>query len=126
MPQRKITFPAAVQLVDPERGQPIEGPEGTLTFENFIAKLFANPLWNESWKHGMAQQSIARALKEGVGSIVIAEEDWDYLSAAAKNPRTVLFVAGAGMQIQPGLGYHPSIAGQVVPMQLAIINAEMV
>jgi hypothetical protein len=130
MPQRKIVFPEPVQIRDPDSGQALTGPEGLLDFASFLRKLFTNPLWNESWKQGMAQRSIAQAVKEAVAgkasTLLIAEEDWEFLVTAAKTPRTAVLVAGMGMQIIPGFGYLPSIAGQLVPMQLAIINAEAV
>lgn len=128
MPQRRIVIPAPIQLVDPGSGQPGAGPHGMLDFAGFIAKLWSNPLWNESWKHGLAQQSISRALKEAIAKneevLILAEEDWEFLVAAAKNPRSAMLIIDVGMQIMPGIGYLPSVAGQIVPMQLAIINAE--
>ena len=130
MPQRKIVFPESVQLLDPDSGQPLAGPEGLLDFTSFLRKLFNNPLWNESWKQGMAQRSIAQAVKEAIAekrpAVLIAEEDWEFLATAAKTPRSAVFVAGMGMQVISGFGYHPAVAGQLIPMQLAIINAEVV
>jgi hypothetical protein len=130
MPQRKITIPSPIQIIDPESGQSVPAPQGVLDFQAFLTKLFSNPLWNESWKHGMAQQSISRALKEATAknepTLMVAEEDWEFLATAAKNPRTAVLIAGAGMQVISGFGYLPSVAGQIVPMQLAVINAEVV
>lgn len=130
MPQRKITIPSPIQFLDPETDQPAQGPQSLLDFASFVSKLWANPLWNESWRHGMAQRSIASALKAapaaGESTLLIAGEDWEFLATAAKNPRTSVLIAGMGMQIVPGIGYLPSVAGQLVPMQLAIIDAEIV
>lgn len=130
MPQRRILIPAPIQIRDPDSGQPVAGPGGLLDFASFVAKLWSNPLWNESWKHGLAQQSIARALKEAIDKdekvLVIAEEDWEFLATAAKAPRSAVLVAGIGMQIVPGIGYLPSVAGQIVAMQVAIIDAEAI
>lgn len=87
-------------------------------------------MWNESWKHGSAQLSISRAMKEAATKdekvLIIAEEDWQFLVEAAKTPRSAVLVNGVGMQVMPGIGYLPSVAGQIVPMQLAIINAESI
>jgi hypothetical protein len=130
MPQRKIIIPAPIQIVDPESGQQIPAPQGILDFASFLTKLFTNPLWNESWKHGLAQQSIMRSFKEtsakNEASFLLAEDDWEFLSTAAKTPRTSVLIAGAGMQVIAGFGFLPSVAGQIVPMQLAVINAESV
>ena len=123
MPQRKIIIPDPIDFVDPENGQLIAGAR--LDFATFVSKLWGNPLWNESWKHGMAQQSILSALKAAIAanetSFFIAGEDWDYLVTAAKTPRTIV-----NGQVVNGLGYMPNVAGQLVAMQLAIINAEAV
>jgi hypothetical protein len=130
MPQRRIPILGPIELVDPDTGQPAQGPQAVLDFKGFLQKLFANPLWNESWKHGLAQQSISNALQMAMAKnepcFVIADEDWEFLNAAAKHPRTTAFVVGAGLQVISGLGYHPSVAGQIVPMQLAVINAETI
>lgn len=130
MPQRKIVLPEPVQIVDPDTDKPLPGPEGLLDFPNFLKKVFSNPLWNESWKHGLAQRSIAQAVKDAVSkkepAFVIAEEDWEFLSTAVKAPRSAMLLAGVGMQVVPGFGYLPTVAGQIIPLQLAIINAEQV
>jgi len=123
MPQKKITIPPAIQLIDPNTGVPVEPPTGTLDFQTFILKLFGNPLWVESALAAVAQRSINAALATADGHLTISEEDWKFLEAAAKNPRLMVMGAG-GSQVIPGLGFHPSLAGQVVPFQLAIINAE--
>ena len=125
MPQRLIIIPAPIAFVDPETQIPVQGPQSKLDFAGFLAKLWTNPMWNESWQHGLAQRSIATAFKAasaaGEGSFLIAGEDWELLAMAAKTPRTV-----AAGQIVPGIGYMPAFASQVLPMQLAIINAEVV
>jgi len=123
MPQKKITILPPIRFVDPTTGLPVEHDEGLLTFEAFMAKLNSNPLWAESWQASMAQRSIGEALKSAKTHLVIAEEDWKFLETAAKTPRTMIIGPG-GSGVIAGLGFHPSLAGQVVPMQLAIIEAE--
>ena len=104
----------------------VEGPDGLLDFGTFLNKLNANPLWAETWQAGMAQRSIGTAFASAKeGHFVISEEDWKFLETAAKNPRMMLF-GGGQTAVIPGLGLHPSLAGQVVVYQLAIINAETV
>lgn len=126
MPQKKIVIPPPIHLLHPETGAPVEGPEGLFDFGSFLNKLNSNPLWVESWQAGMAQRSIGAAFTSAKeGHFVISEEDWKFLETAAKNPRMMLLGAGQSAVI-PGLGIHPSLAGQVIPFQLAIINAETV
>ncbi len=129
MPLKKITIPAAIQLVDPSTGAMLPPPDGILTFEAFLDKLMTNPLWGEHWKAAMAQQSIRaafKALPDGQHDLSISEDDWVFLDTAAKQPRMTVYLAGGGATVISGLGLHPSLAGQVVPMQLAVINAETV
>lgn len=126
MPQKKITIPAPIHFTDPATGAPIDSPDGTLDFAAFMAKLNSNPLWSETWQAGMAQRSINEALKTANGHLTISEEDWKFLEQAAKQPRTMIFGMGGQSGVIPGLGFHPSLSGQIVPFQLAIINAETV
>jgi hypothetical protein len=124
MPQRNISIPNDVHFVDPTTGLLVEGPDGVLNFDNFLAKLFCNPLWGETWQAAMAQRSI-RAASRSDGFLLVSEEDWKFLETAAKNPRTMI-IGPTGTGIVPGLGFHPSLAGQVVQFQLAVINAETI
>jgi hypothetical protein len=123
MPQKKITIPAPIKFVDPASGVPLEASDATLDFTVFMAKLNSNPLWAETFQAAMAQRSITAALATANGHLTISEEDWKFLEMAAKNPKTMI-MTGSGSGVIPGLGFHPSLAGQVVPFQLAIINAE--
>jgi hypothetical protein len=125
MPQKKITIPAPIKFVDPASGTLLEAPDATLDFAAFIGKLNSNPLWAETFQAAMAQRSITAAMATANGHLTISEEDWKFLETAAKNPRTMI-MSGSGSGVMPGLGFHPSLAGQVVPFQLAIINAETV
>lgn len=125
MPLRKITIPSPVQLVDPATGAPVEPPNGLLDFRTFIVKLYGNPLWAESVLAAVAQRAIDAALATANGHLTISEEDWKFLDAAAKNPRTMVMGANGSVVIA-GLSFHPSLSGQVVPFQLAVINAESV
>ena len=125
MPQKKITILAPIKFTDPSTGAPIETPDGLLDFASFMAKLNANPLWAETWQAASAQRSINAAMKDANGHLTISEEDWKFLETAAKQPRTMV-MSQQGSGVIPGLGFHPSLAGQVVPFQLAIINAETV
>jgi hypothetical protein len=125
MPQKKITIPAPIKFVDPSSGEPLESPDATLAFAAFIAKLNSNPLWAETFQAALAQRSISAALATANGHLTISEEDWKFLETAARTPKTMI-VSPQGSGVVPGLGFHPSLAGQVVPFQLAIINAETV
>jgi hypothetical protein len=125
MPQKKITIPAPIQFTDPASGALIETPDGTLDFAAFIGKLQANPLWAETWQAAVAQRAINAAMKDANGHLTISEEDWKFLETAAKQPRTMV-MSQQGSGVIPGLGFHPSLSGQVVPFQLAIINAETI
>jgi hypothetical protein len=125
MPQKKIVIPPPIQFVEPTTGEAIESPDGKLDFATFLAKINANPLWAETWQAAMAQRSISQAMKAANGHLTISEEDWKFLETAAKNPRTMVMGPG-GSGVVPGLGFHPALSGQVVPFQLAIINAETV
>lgn len=95
----------------------------TLTFCKFLERVFQNPLWNESWKHGQAQLAISQlaqqAEEKSEESFVVSEEDWAFLEKATKFPQTAM---ASGHTI-PGFGYIPSIARQIVPLQLAVIEA---
>lgn len=138
MPQRRIKIPSAIVFTDPNTDRPIVGDNGVLSFERFIKLLFANPMWNESWKHGMAQRSIMRALREALAmsdveqSFLVAEEDHRMLADAAKNPKIVTFVVvdtttnTLAQSVVAGIGFSSAIAYQWLPMQLAIIEAEVV
>jgi hypothetical protein len=130
MPQKKIVIPPPISFRNPANGEPVEGPDGVLTFADFIGKLNSNPLWAETFQAAMAQRSINAALEASAKTtdsahLLISEEDWKFLETAAKNPRTMIFGPG-GSGVVPGLGFHPSLAGQIVPFQLSIINAETV
>lgn len=130
MPQKKIVIPPPIYFKDPTTGERVDGPEGVLSFADFIRKLHSNPLWAESLQAAMAQRSINSAMEEASkvndsAHILISEEDWKFLETAARNPRTMVFGAGGSGTI-PGLGYHPSLAGQIVAFQLAVINAETI
>lgn len=126
--QRKIKIIDPIHLTNPGTGLHETGPNSVLGFGDFLAKIYCHPMWNDSWKHGLAQRSISRAYKEavdgGATAFIIADEDWQFLVEAAKNPRTAILIAGAGMQIVPGIGYLPNMAAQILPMQLAVIEAE--
>ena len=125
MPQKRIAIPDPIRLVDPTTGLPLEAPEATLNFAAFMAKINSNPLWAETLQAAMAQRSINAALASANGHLTISEEDWKFLETAAKTPKTMI-VSPQGSGVVPGLGFHPSLAGQLVPFQLAIINAETV
>ena len=125
MPQKKIVIPPPIQFIEPSTGAVLEGDDNKLSFDGFVARLNSNPMWGESWQAGMAQRSIAQAMKTANGHLMISEEDWKFLETAAKNPRTMLMGPG-GSGVVPGLGFHPALSGQIVPFQLAIINAETV
>ena len=125
MPQKKITIPAPIKFVDPATGAVIDTPDGTFDFAAFMGKLNSNPLWAETFQAAMAQRSINAAMSTANGHLTISEEDWKFLETAARAPKTMI-VGPNGSGVIAGLGFHPSLSGQVVPFQLAIINAETV
>ncbi len=122
MPQRKITIPAAIDLKDPISGAVLDKP---LTFEHFIERIFQNPLWNESFKAGLAQLAISKAIKEAVEKnfavMTIAEEDWEMLDKAVKEPKAT--IPGG---VVPGFGFLPQFARLIIPLAQAIVDAERV
>lgn len=129
MPQRKILIPSSVSIIDP--GVPDGTNRITITFYDFLERVFNNPIWNESWKHGLAQKAIWESMekaksapvkKEGdTRSFVIAEEDWALLENACKFPKCI----GPGGVTVPGFGYIPVVARHIIPLQMAIIEAEV-
>lgn len=125
MPQRYIKVPDPVVLKNPE-GEPLVESDGTpkapLTLKDIILKLMHNPLWTESYNNIRAADAINRAVEKADGVIVLSEEDWKKLETAVQNPRTVVLGSG-GSQVIVGLGYHPAIVTQVLPLLDAIVNA---
>ena len=127
MPIRYMVLPAPVTFKDPLTGKPVLGPTGEpeppVTFEDYIGRLMHNPLWGESY-HGMkAQRAVLDAWEKAKNSVTapkaaeapglvlsMAEEDWQRLKQAAEFPK-------------PGLGYHPALSSQLLPMAAAIIEA---
>lgn len=122
MPKRKILIQPPVRIVDPMTSEPIEGPEGALSFRDFFRKLFSNPLWNESFAAARAQDAIIRSIEEALtkkeDGFWVSEEDWKFLETCVNTPR---FYANG--QVLAGIGYHPAIARQILPFMTAVIDA---
>lgn len=124
MPKRRIQIPAAITLIDPDTGAASKDPHARLDFRAFLLRLFANPLWNESYRAMVAQAAILNAFDACTSShIELAEEDWYYLEQAAKLPRTASVTSG-GLHVVPGIGFTPAVAGQLVSLFQAVLQAE--
>jgi hypothetical protein len=131
MPKKWIEFPTPVTFYDPDTREVIKvketGKNDVMNFGEFLKVLMANPLWNEGYKQGQAQDSILRSYDEASAKnesgMWVAEEDHAFLDTAAKNPRTLL-VSQMGPQVLNGFGRVPAMARQYLPFQDAIIRAK--
>jgi hypothetical protein len=129
MPKRWIEFPSETNpllnpitndiLMDKETGKPV-----TLDMKEVMAGLMSHPLWNDGLDQAEAQDSILRAFDEAqkakISGMWLAEADWRYLEAAAKNPKLAL---PNGM-VQNGLGRLPFMARVYVPYLKAVTGAK--
>lgn len=126
MPQRYIKVPSPIQLVDPEKGEPLKDDEGKpqkpVDLKVMIQKLLHNPVWTESYPNVRSADAITKAVAAGNGVVVLAEDDWKKLEAAVQNPKSVI-VMGGSPQVVGGFGYHPIITPQILPLLDAIVNA---
>lgn len=116
----KITIPRPVDILD-------NGKVAlTIRFRDFLERVFMNPVWMESWKHGRAQLAITQALEQAVergeDTFIVAEEDFKILDGAVKTPASVL-ASGAVIK---GFGYLPQYARYIVPLSNAVIDAEQI
>jgi hypothetical protein len=129
MPQRYITVPESKVLINPQTKEPLKDSEGKneapMTFKNFIQRLMFNPKWTESYQNIRTADAITKAVDklEDGKVLVLAEEDWAKLDDAAQNPKQII-VTPFGPQAQPGYGYHPTIAPQLLPFIEAIVEAK--
>ena len=116
----KITIPQPVEILD-------NGKVAlTVRFQDFLERVFMNPVWMESWKHGRAQLAITQALEQAIerseAAFVVTEEDFKILDGAVKMPASVL-ASGAVIK---GFGYLPQYARYIVPLSNAVIEAEQI
>lgn len=122
MAHRRIDIPADIEFVDNETEEPIK--DGKLSFWQFLDRVFGNPGWNESYKHGMAMAAIRkaarRARRDGDSAFLVADGDYELLKGFVENPKYL--IPGTSTLI-PGFGYQPMFADQIVPFQLVIIDA---
>jgi hypothetical protein len=122
MGMRYIVVPPSFQLTNPETGEAVRDektnePERPSTFQAWCGKLMFNPMWAESYSNVRAADAIYEALASAVdGVVVLAEEDWLKLKAAAEFPKMASGVAG--------FGYHPVFARQFLPFFKAIMEAK--
>jgi hypothetical protein len=133
MSRRWIEFPDEVKFYDPfskkpimVRGEDDSEKQDTLNFKSFMNALMSNPLWNEGYAQGSAQESIMSAFEEAwekEPGFWVADEDFKFLEICAKTPKQLIIVNGQGMEVK-GFGRHPTMARQYVPMQEAIIRAK--
>lgn len=127
MPIRIITIPPPVAILDPITRKPALDPTGapqTCDFALVLSRLMANPVWSETYAAMRAQAAIMDAFERADGGqLELAEEDWLKLKAAAESPRTHVDTA-QGPQLVAGLGMHPAVSRQVVPLLAAIVEAK--
>lgn len=126
MPIRYIKVPNPVTFVDPITKKTMTEPDGkpvVWTFEQLIQRLMSNPMWAENYEAMRAQQAISDAMDNiRDGYIELAEEDWNRLKLAAESPRTQVDTQN-GPQVMIGLGMHPSVVRQILPLLSQIIQA---
>ena len=122
MSHRRINVPDTLDLIDPETELPMK--DGTLTFWQFLDRVFGNPGWNETYKHGMAMAAIRkaarRARRDGDSAFLVTDADFELLKGFVENPK-YLFAATGTVVI--GFGFAPGFADQILPFQLTIIDA---
>jgi hypothetical protein len=118
MNMKKITIPKPADVID--NGKVVQ----TISFRDFMERVFTNPMWMDNWKHGRAQlaisQSLAQAIERGEDFFVVSEEDWHFLDMAVKTPLS----ARNDGSVLKGFGYLPQYTRYVVPLSNAIIEAE--
>lgn len=126
MPMRYIEIPDTVTLRDPLTKDVLKDQDGKdqiWSFQAIIDKLMSNPKWGETYTAMRAQAAIEDALvdaKDGV--MVLSEEDWTKLKDAAETPRTSI-ITTMGPQVFAGLGLHPKLSRQLLPLLQPIIEA---
>lgn len=145
---RKIIIPDTIQLYNAVTGDPIKDSTGTLTFKEFMDRIFRNPVWMQNWKAGLAMKSIRKSLKEGLERklevaevaagaetvdelaarrtaahryMIVADDDWAILEQCAKEPKMLIPQTGGTID---GFAVPPEFADQILPFQLAIIDAK--
>jgi len=128
-----LEFPDSVKFYDPFAKKPVmeKQEDGTekqaeLDFKGFMNILMSNPIWNEGYAQGAAQESIMCAFEEAWGKETgfwVSDEDHKYLDICAKTPQQILIINGQGITVK-GFGRHPTMARQYVPMQESIIRAK--
>lgn len=117
MPLRYIAIPAPVQFRNPDTDEPVDGPDGQLTWEKFMRAISYNPLWVENAQAFKAQLAVftawdkAKAERDIGRVLVIADEDWQVLKKCIEKPNPV------------GFGWSPALARQLVPFMDAVLEA---
>lgn len=134
MSRRRIEFPEAIKFYDPFTKKPImvkdpetgEEKQDTLDFKQFMDSMMSNPVWNEGYAQGSAQEAIMtdfEAAWEKDTGFWVSDEDFKFLEPCAKNPQQVIIVGGQAHTVK-GFGRHPTMARQYVSMQEAVIRAK--
>jgi len=118
---RYIAIPtSAVTLRDPITQQPLKTPDGldeTVSFDQLLGRLMHNPSWGESYYAIKAQFDILAAWDKAkserdIGRVMLlSEEDWQRLKAAAEFPKPA------------GFSYHPGLVSQLIPLLQPIFDA---
>jgi hypothetical protein len=127
-----IRIPKPVTLFDPDTKEPLKDEKGNpqvLSFKGLLGKIFHNPMWNESFNNLRAMRDIEEACEEAYSQskpyIKMPQETWLIIQKAVLSPKFEMMHPTAGVQIVSGFGYHPTIASQLIPLLLPIINATL-
>ena len=124
MPKLYIEIPEDIRFVDSKTKEPIQGDDGSMSFEDLIHKVMDNPKWNQSYKLIKAADAIMKAFEEASdGIMILADTDHKELKEAIENPKVLIITAVHGAQTQPGFGIHPRLSRQMLPLLDPIINA---
>lgn len=125
-PYRYIKIPSPVTFVHPVTKAPVE-PAETCSFMELVLKVMENPKWKVSYDDMMAARNILVALDTAMNTksetMVLLESDWARLEEAVRNPRQFIMNKITGTKVEPGFGYHPLVASQILPLCDAVIGA---
>lgn len=124
MPIMQIKVPAPVAFTNPDNGEPI-ADAGAVTFNTIVSALLNRNKWTASIAMIESSQAIRTAVKEAKdGVILLAEEDWKHLKEAAELPKCLVRTETGQLAEQDGLGYHPTVTPQLLPLLHAITKAD--
>jgi hypothetical protein len=124
MPQIYIPIPEAVQLVDPNSGEPLQGENQIIDADFIVRKVLDNPKWNDSFKLMEAAMAIRKSFEDrDNGVAIMAEEDYRAFKEALENPQMLILLPDGKSIVQRGFGLHPRLSPQLVPLIKPMISA---